>query len=313
MSAADPIGTPIDRLALGAALVTVVLWASAFVGIRAVVADLSPGSIALGRLVISSIVLGAFVVTRPWQRPGRRDLVLIVASGLAWFAFYSVALNEAERHLDAGTASMLINTGPIFIAILAGVFLGEGLPARLLAGCAVAFAGTVVIGFATSTSPDVAANPSWGVFLCLAAALAYASGVTLQKPALRHVTPLQVIWIAGVVAAIACLPFGPGLVEEVASAQPSSIAWLVYLGIFPTAIGFLTWAFALSRTSAGRLGSTTYLIPPVVILMGWLLLGEIPSALALAGGALCIGGVIIARSSGRPWGRRASASPPAEA
>jgi drug/metabolite transporter (DMT)-like permease len=304
---------PIDRLALAAALVTVVLWASAFVGIRAVVADLSPGSIALGRLVISAFVLGVFVATRPWQRPGRRDLVLIVASGLAWLAFYSVALNEAERHLDAGTASMLVNTGPIFIAILAGVFLGERLPARLLAGCAVAFGGTIVIGLATSTAPGVAANPSWGVFLCIAAALAYAAGVTLQKPALRRVTALQVIWIASVVGAIACLPFSPGLVEEVTTAQPESIAWLVYLGVFPTAIGFMTWAFALSRTSAGRLGSMTYLIPPVVILMGWLLLGEIPSALALAGGVLCIGGVIIARSTGRPWSRRAPASPPAEA
>ena len=122
----------IDRLALGAALVTVVLWASAFVGIRAVAVDLTPGSIALGRLAIGTLVLGVLVMLRPWQRPSRRDLILIVASGLLWFAFYNLALNEAERNVDAGTASMLVNMGPIFLALLAGLFLGEGLPARLL-------------------------------------------------------------------------------------------------------------------------------------------------------------------------------------
>ena len=68
------------------------------------------------------------------------------------------------------------------------------------------------------------------------------------------------------------------------------------LGVFPTAIAFTTWAFALNRTTAGRLGSTTYLVPPVAILLAWLMLAEVPPVLALLGGALCIGGVIVARS-----------------
>jgi drug/metabolite transporter (DMT)-like permease len=80
-------------------------------------------------------------------------------------------------------------------------------------------------------------------------------------------------------------------------AAPTNIAWLVYLGLFPTAIAFTTWAFALSRTSAGRLGATTYLVAPVVIVMGWLLLGEVPPPLAIAGGILCIAGVAVARST----------------
>jgi drug/metabolite transporter (DMT)-like permease len=77
------------------------------------------------------------------------------------------------------------------------------------------------------------------------------------------------------------------------------VGWLVYLGVFPTAIAFTTWAFALNRTTAGRLGSTTYLVPPVAILLAWLVLSEVPPVLALAGGALCIGGVVVARSRGR--------------
>lgn len=287
----------IDRIALGAALVTVVLWASAFVGIRAAAVDLTPGSIALGRLVIGSIALGLLVAVRPWTRPAGRDLALIVAFGLVWFAVYNLALNEAERNIDAGTAAMLVNTGPIFIAILAGVFLGEGFPARLLVGCLIAFVGTLLIGLATSTGGRAGGNSTLGIGLCFVAALSYAAGVTLQKPTLRRVPAYEVTWLGCLAGAVACLPFAPNLIREVGTADPLNVAWLVYLGLFPTAIGFTTWAFALSRTPAGRLGSTTYLVAPVVILIAWVLLAEVPPPLAVVGGALCIAGVAVARST----------------
>ena len=288
---------PTDRLAIVAALVTVVLWASAFVGIRAVAVDLTPGSIALGRLLVGAVSLGVLVALRPWVRPTRRELALIITFGLIWFAAYNLALNEAERNVDAGTAAMLVNTGPIFIAIFAGLFLGEGFPSRLLVGCVIAFAGTLVIGLATSTGSQIAGNASLGIALCVVAALAYAAGVTLQKPAVRRIPALEVTWLACVAGAIACLPFAPSLVRDVAAADPANVAWLVYLGLFPTAIGFTLWAWALSRTPAGRLGSMTYLVPPVAIVLGGLLLGEAPAPMAVVGGVLCIAGVAVARTT----------------
>ncbi len=288
---------PVDRLAIAAALTTVVLWASAFVGIRAAAIDFTTGSIALGRLLIGSIALGILVAVRPWTRPTRRELALIIGSGLVWFAVYNLALNEAERNVDAGTAAMLVNTGPIFIAIMAGLFLGEGFPGRLLMGCVIAFVGTLIIGIATTSGGQVTGDVSLGIALCIVAALAYAAGVTLQKPAVRRVAAYEVTWLACVTGAIACLPFAPSLFHEATVAGPTNIAWLVYLGLFPTAIAFTTWAYALRRMPAGRLGSMTYLVPPVVILMGWLLLGEAPTLLAIAGGFLCIAGVAVARST----------------
>lgn len=298
----------IDWLAIGAALLTVLLWASAFVGIRAVTDDLSPGSFALGRLLVGALALGVLVALRRPALPGRRrDWLLIAAAGVVWFGTYFVALNAGEGLVDAGTAAMLVNVGPILIAAFAGIFLHEGFPPRLVAGSAVAFAGTLVIGVASGTASGEASAPI-GVLLCLVAALAYALGVTLQKPALKRVPALTVTWIGCTVGAIATLPFGPLLVQELGTAPADAIAWIVYLGIFPTAIAFTTWAFALNRTTAGRLGSTTYLVPPVAIVMAWLLLGEVPPALAFAGGALCIGGVIVARSGGRIGLRRRGTS-----
>jgi drug/metabolite transporter (DMT)-like permease len=281
-----------ERLALGAALVTVTLWASAFIGIRSAGEELSPGALSLGRLLIGSVLLGAFVVRRGEVLPSRSDLVRIGVCGLLWFGIYNVALNAAEQRVDAGTAAMLVNVGPVFIAVLAGVLLREGFPRGILAGCAVALAGVGLIGFATSSG---GLSAGWGAVLCVVAALAYAGGVVAQKPVLARVSALQLTWLACTAGAVACLPFAPLLVQELGEAGTSSIAWTVYLGTFPTAVAFTTWAYALARTSAGRMGSTTYLVPPLAIVMGWAMLGETPPIVAVLGGALCLGGVVLAR------------------
>jgi drug/metabolite transporter (DMT)-like permease len=224
--------------------------------------------------------------------PARRDLWQIAAYGVLWLGLYSVALNAAERRVDAGTAAMLVNTGPILIAIMAGIFLREGFPPGLFAGCAVAFAGCVTIGYATAQSTSRAGI---GIVLCIVAAFAYASAVVVQKPVLARVSPFQVTWLGCAAAMIACLPFGPGLVSQSADSGAGPIAWTIYLGLVPTALGFAAWTFALGRTSAGRMGSLTYLAPVVAILLGWAVLSERPPWLAFAGGGLCLIGVMLAR------------------
>lgn len=291
-----PAATGSDTRALLAAGVTVVLWASAFVAIRHVGRELTGGPLTLGRLLVGSLVLGGLLLRRGWVAPTRREWVLLVVCGLLWFGVYNVALNEAERRLDAGTAAMLVNVGPILIALLAGTLLREGYPRGLVTGLAVAFVGVVVIGTSTSLSSDAgtAAGTS-GVLLCLLAALTYACGVIAQKPLLGRLPGLQVTWTACTIGAVATLPYAPALLHQGGDADASTLLWTCYLGAFPTAIAFSTWAYALRRTSAGRMGATTYLVPPLAVLLGWLVLGETPAGLAFAGGALCLTGVALAR------------------
>jgi drug/metabolite transporter (DMT)-like permease len=281
-----------ELLAGGAALVTVTLWASAFVGIRSAGRDLSPGALSLARLVVGSAALGALVVARREPRPRRADLPGVVLCGILWFGVYNVVLNEAERRVDAGTAAMLVNLGPVLIAVLAGVVLHEGFPRQLVVGCAIAFGGALVIGFATSRH---GVHAGWGAVLCVVAASAYACGVVIQKPLLTRVSALQITFLACAVGAVTCLPFAPTLARELGDARGSAIAWALYLGVLPTAVAFTTWAYALARTTAGRMGSTTYLVPPLAILMGWAILDESPPALAFLGGALCLVGAVVAR------------------
>jgi drug/metabolite transporter (DMT)-like permease len=275
-----------------AALVTVVLWASAFVAIRHLGEDFSPGALTLGRLLVGSLVLGAVLATRSPRWPSREHWPRLLVCGILWFGIYSVALNAAETRVDAGTAAMLVNVGPILIAVLAGWLLKEGFPRQLVLGTAIAFAGVIVIGSATSSRDG---SDTWGVLLCVVAAIAYSIAIVAQKPLLATLPALEVTWLACTIGLVACLPFAGQLVRETGDADASAIGWVVYLGALPTALAFTTWAYALARTTAGRLGVTTYLVTPIAILLGWALLGETPAALAYVGGALCLAGVYVAR------------------
>jgi len=269
----------------------VVLWAVAFVGIRAAGRSFSPGPLALGRLAIGAVLLGIVTLTRPIVRPTHRELMLLGLAGVLWFGTYQVVLNQAERSVDAGTASMLVLVAPIIVVALAAVFLKERTTPNLLWGGLLAFGGVVLIGIATSTRSASLV----GVMLCLLAALASAIGLVAEKPVLNRISALQATWTCCAVGALVCLPYAPQLVREWRVAPGSGIGWLLFLGTLPTSIAFTTWAYALARGSAGRLVATAYLIPPITIVMSAVILGEAPSAMAVVGGALCLVGVVIAR------------------
>ena len=276
---------------------TVFAWASAFVVIRFVGHEYSPGGLSLGRLAIGSFCLSVIMlIGRRWVPMSRREWTLVVLIGVAWFGVYNVALNAGEQHVDAGTAAMLIQLAPILIGVLAGLLLGEGFPRMLVVGGLVAFAGTLIIGIATSTGhADVT-----GVLLVLLAAVVYAVAVVAQKVVLRRVPGLQVTWLACLIGTIACLPFLPWLITDVQQSTAGATLGMIYLGVVPTACAFLTWAYALARSDAGRLGATTYAVPPIAIALGWIFLGEVPAVLAIVGGAVSLVGVAIARRQPKP-------------
>lgn len=215
-----------------AGLATVAAWGSAFVAIRAAGETLSPGAVALGRLAVGTAILGAVVLVRREPLPDRRDLLAIAAYGVLWLGVYSLALNAAERRVDSGTAALIINTGPILIALLAGHFLREGFPPGLFAGCVVALGGCVLIGLGSDRS---GARAGSGIVLCLVAALAYAVAVVVQKPVLARVSSLQMAWLGCVAATVVCLPFAPKLAIEGATppwlAAPGGALCLA--GVYP--------------------------------------------------------------------------------
>ena len=279
-----------------AVAITLVLWASAFVGIRHLGHTFSPGSLTLGRLAVASIALGIGVLVTGWIRPTRNQWLRLIAIGVLWFGIYNLALNEGERRIDAGTASLLIQLSPILVAALSVVVLKERLGPWLVLGIVIAFGGVAMIALANSPSGE---RDFIGVGLCIVSACVYAIALVLQKPLMSGLSALQVTWTACTVGVVATLPWVGQLVDEAGAASTSDLGWLVYLGLFPTAIAFTTYAFALKHMSASSLGVTTYLVPPITVLMSWLLLDEVPTLIVYAGGALCLVGVSLSRRGAR--------------
>ncbi|MFE2246400.1 DMT family transporter [Streptomyces lavendulae] len=286
-----------DQRALSAAAVTVVMWATAFVSIRASAEYFGPGALALGRLLTASVALGVVLLVKRVPPPSRQAWPGILASGVLWFGLYMVTLNWGEQGVDAGTAAMVVNIGPIVIALLSGWLLKEGFPPMLLVGMGVSFAGAAVVGMSTSKGGSSSLT---GVLLCLVAALAYGAGVVSQKPALQHASPLQVTTYGCFVGTVCTLPFAGQLIDQIPDAPLTATLNMVYLGLFPTALAFTTWTYALSRTTAGKMGATTYAVPAVVVVIAWFVLDEVPGWLTLLGGAICLGGVAVSRRRPRP-------------
>lgn len=289
--AAAPPGPPTWQ-PVAAIGVTLVLWASAFVAIRHLGHEVTPGALSLGRLLIAALVLSALLARAPRSRFTRNEVLLLLGCGIAWFGIYNLALNDSERRIDAATAAMVVQVGPILIALLAALFLGERLTGWLLLGMAIAFGGVVVIG---SAMRGEGGSDLDGVLLALLAAATYAVGVVCQKVLLRRLSGLEVTCYACWIGAVVCLPWLGDLGGVVRDGSLETLALIAYLGVFPTAIAFSTWAFALRHTDAGKLALTTFLVPAIATVMAWVLLDEVPPVLAFVGGALCVVGVLVTR------------------
>jgi drug/metabolite transporter (DMT)-like permease len=275
--------------------VTIFFWASAFVGIRAGLHGYSPTHLALLRYIVASLVLGLYAGLRRMPPPHWRDFPGLASTGVIGITFYNVMLNTGEVGTSAGIASFLVNTAPILTALLATVFLKERLRIWSWVGILICVAGVAIIAFGRGEGMRL----SPGVLSVLFAALAQSLYFVLQKPYLARYSALQCTSYAVWAGTLALLLFSPGLLCEVQTASGHATVAAAYLGIFPGALGYLSWAYTLARVPAARAASFLYLVPPVTLGIAWFSLGEWPTWLALLGGTTAISGVVIVSSFGK--------------
>ncbi len=285
-----------NAAAIFAVAVTVLSWASAFPMIRVGMRELGPLELAAARFAVASApALGWLAVRRP-PPPTRGDAVRFLICGLIGISAYNGLLNQGERTVSAGAAAFIVNVAPILTAILAAVFLRERFSAWGWGGALTSFAG---VGLIALGQPGGVAYGG-GASLVAGAALCTASYFVLQRPLVPRYGALACTAYTLLAGALFLLPFLPGALPRLVAPEGARLAaTVVALGVFPAAIGYAAWTYALGRFGAARAANFLYLVPPVAALVGYAALGESLSALTLVGGAIAILGVVIVNTRGR--------------
>ena len=278
---------------------TVLLWASAFPAIAVADRGLGAAGLAVARLVIASAALALAAPFLGVRRPRLRDLPLIALCGLAGMTGYQLLLNSGERVVPAGTASLLVATAPVYASVLAMLFLGEHPGRRWWPGSGVALGGTAVIAVAHGLGFGVSA------LIVLAAAVLQGIFHTAQKPLLARYTSFEVTAYAMWAGTAFVLPWTGSLVRALPHAGGGPVGAAVFLGVAPSAAGFVLWAYAMSRMDVGQVTTSLYLVPAATIVISLVWLGQVPGPVELAGGAIALAGVALARS--RTHARRSRA------
>ena len=288
----------LDARALLYVTVAMLTWSSAYAAISYALSAFTPGEVALARLGLALVCYLAWLRLRKLALPPLAAWPPLLALGVMGLTLYHLCLNAAETGIASGTAAIILALSPAVTGVASALWLGERLSPRAIAGLGVALAGVVLVTL--TSGQNLSFQPK--AALVLVSVVATSLYFVGQKPFLLRYSAEAVTTVTFIGGVAAALPFGLGLPHALAAAPPSRIAALLWLGLAPTFVGYLTWNIAIQRASVSKVTSFIYFSTPIALLISWLWLGERPGPLTLIGAAIIIAGVVLTNT--RKFGRK---------
>lgn len=289
INAANRVLDDREGAGLAAGLIAVLIWSSSFVGIDFALRSIAPLQLVWIRFAVGSVCFLVLAGCRKIATPRARDVPMLIVLGLIGQVTYQVALCSAQTRISAAAAGVLSGLIPVFTALLSMMVLSERLTRRNWAGLILSFLGAAMVSVSRSRTHFELRS-----LLALFAAASSAVYFVLQKPWLQRYGALDLTAYSVWTGTLTLFPIAAwDLPGSLLSSSRSTLWTAVYLGVFPTAVGYSLWAFALARSSAGRVSSLLYLEPVGTFLLAWLFLGEGVNTFLALGAVLALIGVVL--------------------
>ena len=283
-------------LSYSMALLTVLIWSSAFAASRYALVYYGPMSLMLMRFVLATATLIVIGIIKKIRLPRKQDLLKFLGGGFVGVFLYMFFFNLGAVTVVAGVASFIVASAPVYTLILSRILLKEVVTPLCWIGVAVSFCGLIIIMVSQVTEFAF----SFGIILILGSALSTGVHNIIQRGFLKYYTALEATTYTIIGATVFMLVFTPGMIAELPG-KPLHVNLIVaYLGIIPAALGYLCWGFALSKAvNTTNVAVFLYLIPFSASLLAFVWLGETFSLLTFFGGVIIIAGMFLSNFIGQ--------------
>jgi len=274
--------------------IPIVFWALAFPFIKIALEELSPVNLTIMRLLIVCIVFLFLLALKPnkFSKIQKKDIIPIFLLGFLGIIIYHLGLNYGEQYISPSAASVIIATIPIFVVILASIFLKEKITSRIVAGVFLSLLGVVIISTFGKSGFLFEIKYISGALAVLLAAVMGAGYTVVGKKMLQRYSALSLTVYVCLLGTLGLIPFiSLSLFEEVAAMSLTGWSVVIFLGVFPTVIGYVLWFVALEIKSASKISVYLYFIPVLSTIISYIIFREEITWLFVFGGTLVIIGL----------------------
>ncbi|MBI5581784.1 MAG: DMT family transporter [Deltaproteobacteria bacterium] len=294
-------------------LLTAVCWGGTFIAGKSLAQHVGPLTGAFLRFLVACVFLLALTLRleKKLVLPGRNNLLKLFLMGMTGIFLYNYFFLKGLKLIEAGRASIIVATNPIFIALMSAVFFRERLNLLKLAGILVSVTGAVTVITRGELVMAIGAGFGWGELYILGCVGSWVAYSLLGKVVMADLSPLAAVTYSSLIGTAALFP--AAVMEGLFSSGSISLAaWAnaVYLGFFGTVLGFVWYYQGIQRIGPVRAGIFINFVPISAVLLAFVLLDEPITISLLAGAVLVSSGVYLTTLGSR---RTASTPDPSAA